>query len=172
MPRYSVAQMNRARQDEIRRQQEAATDALVSKLSTRKPRRASSNKVREQTEAMIAGDFSEATARHLVMYYAIMHEKLYGVPPGEITDSTPIARKNMQGAESAARRMLREEFRENPVDMASFIYWIFKRELFKRTKAKDNGRPPSDFRPGWRLVFSSRTMYTDYMVAQKTRASR
>jgi hypothetical protein len=173
MPRYPMVKLEQARLEAIRKQQEAATDALVSKLPTRKGKRQSSNKVREQTEIMIEeNDFERANPRQLVMYYVILHEKLYGVAPAEIMDSTPLARRTLQGAESAARRLLVTEFRERPVDMASFIFWVFKREHFRRNKAKESGRPPSEYRIGWKLMFSSRTLYTDYMVAQKARASR
>lgn len=112
----------------------------------------------ELAEMMLASDYSKATATHLVALYEWCHERIYGVRPTEI--GTRAAWKQVA---FAAGKIMREEFRGDPVAVVDFVRWTWRREK-GREDARRAGRNTNIGRVGWRLQFAMRYLVTDYRI--------
>jgi hypothetical protein len=119
---------------------------------------------REMHRMAQSTDWSEATARHMVALYAWLHEKVYGVAPGELT-----SRERLYAA-GAAARMLEKEFDGDPGAMATFVVWTWKREKKTEEWRRANGRTEGR-RIGWRLQFNN-SLLTDFRIEVKRRVSQ
>lgn len=97
----------------------------------------------------------------LVGLYAALHERVYEVLPLELS-------QDWLAAVSAARKMLRDEFGDDPIAMAEYLRWSFarekKRERVNRASKALNG---TGWRVGWRYAFAKRAMLTDYLREMK-----
>lgn len=111
----------------------------------------------EAAERVTAGDWGDAGPAAFVGFYALMHEKIYGVAPAELVDA-------WKGAVSAARGMLDKDFGGKPIEMLEFLRWTWKRERARETKRRAEGTEGG--RIGWVLQFKSRALLTDYRVEE------
>ncbi len=123
---------------------------------------------RDRASRFAKGDleaFDDAGPEVFVGLYAFLHSSVYGVGPGELSDT-----KTFLGARSAARKMLVDEFDGRQIRMVAFLQWVWTRERARmRTRAG-----AGEFRIGWRLQFASRTLVTDHRVslAHRGRATK
>lgn len=111
-------------------------------------------------EALNGSKWQKAEPRHLVALYAYLHEQVYGVAPEELTRA-PL---EWLGAVSAATKLLREEFGDDPVQAVEWVRWVWVREkrgCDRRAKVGET----SDFRIGWRYMFCRRSLVVDYRRA-------
>jgi hypothetical protein len=113
---------------------------------------------KELAGMMLAGDYSKATATHLVALYEWCHEQIYGVRPAEL--STRAAWKQVS---FAASKLMKEQFKGDAVAVIDFIRWTWRREK-GREDARRAGRNAHIGRVGWRLQFAMRYLVTDYRV--------
>jgi hypothetical protein len=121
--------------------------------------------IAEVTEMQESGEWEELETRHLVALYAQLHERVYGAAPVElVADWAP--------ALSAARKLQRDEFGDEPSRMLEWMRWVWKREREGEKWAASEKRERR--RISWRLMFMNRQLVTDYRVAaarQQKRAS-
>lgn len=113
---------------------------------------------KELAGMMLDGDYSKATATHLVALYEWCHEQIYGVRPSEIG-----TRAAWKQATFAASKLMRDEFRDDAPAVVDFIRWTWRREK-GREDARRAGRNAHIGRVGWRLQFAMRYLVTDYRV--------
>lgn len=118
---------------------------------------------REATE-MIHGALAwdEAAPRHFVALYAILHERVYGVAP---CDLTPVGRLHAAGM---AARLLEKQFGGERVELYEFVCWTWKREEKREKWRAEKGCEGG--RIGPRLQFSG-ALLADYRV-EAARARR
>lgn len=102
--------------------------------------------------------FDDIEPRHLVALYFQLHEHVYGVAPAELRDG-----QQYLGAVSAAKKLLKQEFDEDPLSMVEFLRWCWQRERRAEKWRRKNDRETR--RIGWRLQFVARNLVTDYRVA-------
>jgi hypothetical protein len=117
----------------------------------------------EARAMMRSADWNEATPRHFVAAYAMLHERVYGAAPGELT---PTVRLQAAGA---AGRMLKQEFDGDNAQMAAFLHWTWMREKGREDWRRANRREGG--RIGWRLQFNG-SLLTDYRVDKARKAGR
>jgi hypothetical protein len=110
--------------------------------------------VAEAEDLREAGDWSTAEARHLVGLYALCHDHVYGVMPEELRAAFP-------AAVASAAKLLREDFSGDVSRAVVFVRWVWARE-----NARERRRTAGEgaFRIGWRLMFASRALLTDWKV--------
>lgn len=97
------------------------------------------NRATLETEEMIrSGEWDDATPRHMVALYALMHEKVYGI---EAVDLDSQARYKMT---MMANTFIKREFSDNVVDAVEFFRWMWGREMghekYRRENATDGRR--------------------------------
>jgi hypothetical protein len=107
-------------------------------------------------------DWSAATPRHILALYAWLHEKVYGVAPGELTSRERLI------ATGAASRMLDRDFDGDQGAMVAYVLWTWKRERATEKWRRENGRVEGR-RIGWRLQFNG-SLLTDYRIELARRA--
>jgi hypothetical protein len=104
-------------------------------------------------------DFEQTTHRAVVGLFILLHTKVYGVEPDELRDG-----REMDGAQSSARRLVESDFRGRVDYALDFVRWTWAREK------KQFATRASDWRIGWRWQLTSRSAITDYRIAMaKTR---
>lgn len=111
-------------------------------------------------EALNGSKWQRAEPRHLVALYAYLHGQVYKVDPEELTRA-PL---EWLGAVSAATKLLREEFGDDPVAAVEWVRWVWQREkrgCERRAKVGET----SDFRITWRYMFCRRGLLVDYRRA-------
>lgn len=110
----------------------------------------------EAIKATQAGthDYSALSHRAVVGLFILLHSQVYGVEPEDLLDGHA-----MDGAMSAARRMVEEDFAGRLDCALEFVRWTWKRE-----KRQFPGRP-SDWRITWRWQLASKSLMTDYRIA-------
>lgn len=101
-------------------------------------------------------DFDGMHPRHLVAMYIIAHEWIYGVRPSEVVG------KVAQGAVSACKKMMREEFDDDPVNLLRYLRHTFKKEKEREEWRRKNNQPGA--RLSYRDVFVYRRKLDDYRV--------
>lgn len=111
-------------------------------------------------EALNGSRWDKAEPRHLVALYAYLHGQVYGVEPEELTKD-PLA---WLGCLSAATKLLREEFGDDPVAAVEWVRWVWVREKRGCNRRAKVGET-SDFRIGWRYMFCRRGLLVDYRRA-------
>lgn len=116
--------------------------------------------IAEADDMRARGAWAGAAPRHLVALYALCHEHVYGVRPGEL------AGKTWSMACAEARRFLDREFGGDVARCVEFVAWAWQRERRATRRASDTDRR----RIGWRLMFSA-ALATDYRVAVASRRS-
>lgn len=99
-------------------------------------------------------DYSSLTHRSVVGLFIVLHQQVYGVEPEDLLEGHA-----MDGAMSAARRMVDEEFAGRLDCALEFVRWTWRRE-----KKQFPGRL-SDWRISWRWQLASRSLMTDYRIA-------
>ena len=108
----------------------------------------------ETREAMKTGDWSECTARHVLAYWAIAHELVYGVIPSSTGPERAEAVMRL-GAE------VKRQFGGDVGRAANFLRWLWTRERGREAWYRREGR---SVRPiGWRWMMSSQNV-TEYRV--------
>lgn len=112
-------------------------------------------KVTTETLQMMRGEveWSKAGPRHFAALYAILHERVYGVAALDL-DS-----KHRAFVASQASRMLEREFEGDSSQLASFVWWVWRREAGREEWRRANGREGS--RIGPHFMFSAKLL-TDY----------
>jgi hypothetical protein len=121
-------------------------------------------KVRRDVEAMIvSGDWSEATPRDFVALYAMLHNRVYGVEPEDLTSTTRLH------AAAAARRLLDRSFGGDPGEFASFIRWVWIREESREKWRVQNNI--SGGRVSWYKQFNG-ALVTDWRVERRAPGSQ
>jgi hypothetical protein len=93
---------------------------------------------------------------HLVGLYVICHEHVYGVPPLEL-DAVAWTM-----AKLSATKLVTECFDGDVPRAASYVQWVWTREQEREQWRRRNGA--QTYRVGWRLVFASRHLFTDYIA--------
>jgi hypothetical protein len=94
---------------------------------------------------------------HLVALYAIMHEKVYGVVPHELSGE-------WRAAVSACGKLLRDEFAGVLSVGVEYLQWSFAQEKKAEARRAASGSE-STWRLSWRQTFVGRKQVTDYRVA-------
>ena len=111
--------------------------------------------VEEMTEIRTGEAWHRAQPKHFVALYASLHEHVYGVKPIELGKEWPFA-------VSACRKLMKDEFEADPLRFVKFMQWVWADEV-KAAKKRDAS---NTFRIGWKYMFVSRGMVTNYRVVQ------
>jgi hypothetical protein len=110
-------------------------------------------------EMVHEGDFVRCKARHMVALYAVLHEKVYGIAPLELTPKTRAL------AQTFVTRLMKREFSQGEsldfAAMFSFMRWAWKREESREKWRRDHGR--TGFRISWTYMFNG-SLVTDYRL--------
>jgi hypothetical protein len=93
---------------------------------------------------------------HLVALYAYCHEKVYGVPPGELVGY------NYSQALLACKRLVTKECDGSLDEAIKFVQWTWSRERWVEGKRREQA-DRSGFRIGWKYQFGSK-LFTDYRL--------
>lgn len=113
-------------------------------------------KLRSAVADMLATkDFSSCEVPHVVALFAELHEWCYAV-------DAPLIGKDFLGAQSAASKMLREEFDGEMFRLLDYVRWGWKREAERERWRVENGKSGGVLT--WRQMFASRTMLTHYKI--------
>jgi len=151
--------------EEIR---ESSTQLAVMCTRKRKPRaktisEGSWEKALKQAREMIAsGEWDDALPRHYVAAYALLHEKVYGVAPAELTAA---ARLRAAGLVAGC---LDRQFGGDKAEMAAMMRWTWQREVAREKWRRENDR--SGGRIGVHLQFGA--CVSDYRVDKARRSAR
>lgn len=133
------------------------------KKKTRPPTKEIIDRWRNEARGMVREkDWTEAHAGHLVALYAEMHAIVYGVEPLELKGRV------YQGAMSAARKLLRDEFDGEFVRVVAFLRWTWHEERRTEKWRRDEGRPGGVI--GWRKQFQNRELVTKYRIIRARRS--
>lgn len=116
-------------------------------------------------QRMLHNFWSDTPPAEFVALYAQMHNRVYGVYPLEL-DSI-----NCGLAAKAARKMLVDDFDNDPFAMVQFIMWTWAREDQREKQRRTRGED-SNFRIGWRLAFGASflTDWRRYLLSKKPAA--
>jgi hypothetical protein len=91
----------------------------------------------ECAEMMRSGDWSAAGPAHLVALFAMLFERVYGVPCGEVAGPARFYAAKMVGG------LLRDEFGGDPGAVAAYLRWAWEqeagRERWRREHHRDGG---------------------------------
>lgn len=117
------------------------------------------DKARAQAkEFMASGKWEDATPRHYVAAYELMHELVYSVTPTELDSKMRLAAAGM------AKAMLDRDFGGESAEMAEYLRWVWQREQEREKWRRANGQ--DGVRIGWRLMFNGKNLLTDFRVAK------
>ncbi len=95
-----------------------------------------------------------AKPEHLVALYSLMHREVYdGVLPGELAG-------DWNAAVSAVKKMLRDEFENEPIRCVEYLRWTFQQEKKKRARNRE-----STWRVSWRWAFMKRDLLTTFRTS-------
>lgn len=108
-----------------------------------------------------SGEWDRSKGATFVGLYALCHQMVYGVVPGELQE--PAA---FRAAAKHAARAMHELFDDDPAEVAAFVRWTWEAE--KRKNAWAQQKAFDRKRLGWKAQFS-RAVQTDYQIAQKQR---
>jgi hypothetical protein len=114
----------------------------------------------DAAERLASGQWAGAKPATWVAAYALLHGKVYGVVPAELTP------KPRMHAAGAAGRMLLREFDGDAAEMAEFVRWTWMRE--RAREAKRQGHGGCSYRLSWQLQFGGAVL-TDYRLDQSRR---
>jgi len=149
-----------------------AAEELSDWVGRRKPKGSSGiaksrwDRIRTEASRMMAsGDWSDATASHLVALYASCHMRVYGIEATELEASA----KERLAAAGVAARLLRAQFDDDAGEMADFIRWVWIRENGREKKRRAEGT--SGGRIGWRLQFNG-TLLTEWRLDKMRRGGQ
>lgn len=95
---------------------------------------------------------------HLVATYAIMHEHVYGIEAGEVSEEFGLALR-------AARKVARAVGSSSKV--IAFMRWAWAREK-RSEERRSTSREADDFRISWKYQFSMKLL-TNYRIWQSRR---
>lgn len=150
-----------------------AMRTLLDEVAAKKERRKSrpktiaasvfSRSLSEVDEMNRTGDWSDATAGHLVALYDRMHTKCYGVDCAELG---PSERYNVA---MFAGTFVKREFDGDYTRAVEFMNWAWTREIANEKWRRENGRTNAR-RIGARLMFGG-SLLSDYRVALARSAS-
>lgn len=165
----------------VRRRVEAPREDALEALERPKRRRAPEGTVRTKALSEFEKAVLDARARWLskeedpwgtaqagtfVGVYAVCHEKVYGVLPEELRELS-----TFRMAHAAAKKMLLDDFGDDPEDFLVFIRWCWVDEKRQYEKAMARDEAGLRRRIGWRLQFSS-TKLVDFKVFLETQARK
>lgn len=101
-------------------------------------------------------DLSQAGPLGVIGMFILMHLAVYKVEPEDLLEPNA-----MNGASSAVRRLIEQEFGGHIEYVFEFVRWTWARE-----RKQFATRPPDNtFRISWRYQFCSKNLLTDYKVA-------
>lgn len=116
-------------------------------------------KIRAGVERMIrSGDWSKAGPRDFVALYAMLHVKVYGVEPEELTSAARVHATFM------AANLFKRSFDQVSSEMAEFLRWVWIRE-----EGREKWRKSQDISGGrisWRLQFNG-ALVTDWRIERR-----
>ena len=117
-------------------------------------RKAFDQHLSKTSELVNAQQWDKFTATNLVALYAILHNRVYTVLPLELL-------RDWRLVQLAAGGMVKREFDGDFTKAVKFLRWVWFREnrSYKR-RSEDN-----DFRIGWRYLFKSPKLLTDYRIS-------
>ena len=116
-------------------------------------------KARVQMEARVfSNDWADAPPATLVALYEWLHREVYGVDAAELDG------RAWAFALSAAKRMIEREFGGDIAEAVDFVKWSWKREGQREKFRRESNR--DGLRIGWRLLFQSGYLITDYRIAK------
>jgi hypothetical protein len=107
-------------------------------------------------ECVRTNDWSLAYPREFVAHYAHLHERVYGIAPGELTPKARVM------AAALVSRVLDKEFGGDKNLLASYARWVWNREKPRHDRRAARGEDV--FRISWKFAFSAR-MITDWRMA-------
>lgn len=110
------------------------------------------------------GCWGDAQPREYVAAYALLHERVYGILPYELT---PIARLRAAGL---AKRLLDTHFDGDGDAMGRFILWAWKREKEREDWRRKNPHRAGAGRIGWSLQFGG-ALLSDWVVEGQRKAA-
>jgi hypothetical protein len=145
------------------RKAERSADKLRRLPSSKKQFERACEQGRRRLELLRRGDrtaFEGAGPLELVGVYILFHVHVYKVPPAELQQGAAMA-----AACSAVRRLLRDVFANDPLQVLEFVRWTWQREA--RAEKRRAGDATAGFRIGWRLQFAHAGLLTDYRVAMQ-----
>lgn len=114
--------------------------------------------VSEATRCCMEEDWSAATPRHLVAFYALCHKSAYGVMP-------VFGSSERVHAAGAAKRMLEKHFGGRFDGVVDFMRWVWVKERDDERWRKSVGKV-SDWRVSWKYQFSE-SLLCKWMVFRK-----
>lgn len=103
--------------------------------------------------------FESARPVHMVALYEWCHEQVYGVSPAELS-----TKATWRAAMFAASRLMKDEFRDDPIAFVDFIRWTWVREK-QRERQRRADPACATGRIGWRLQFVTKHLVTDYRIS-------
>jgi hypothetical protein len=110
-----------------------------------------------------SGDWATADGDVLVGLYAVCHEMVYGVLPGELEEV-----KLFKLAAREASKVLRTQFSGDVDGAVEYLKWVWNREKKRAEWAASQSPPRERGRLGWRLALSD-AFVTDYRVVLSSR---
>lgn len=110
----------------------------------------------EEQRASGHPDFTSAGPLGVIGMFILMHLAVYKVEPADLLEPNA-----MNGASSAARRVIDHEFGGKIEYVFEFVRWTWQRER----KQLETRPPTNTFRINWRYQFCSKALLTDYKVA-------
>ncbi len=130
------------------------------KAKTRNSKQAFTRAVERARDFLVAQQAPASSASDLVGLYAVLHEHVFKVLPGELE-------QDWMAACSSANKLVRDEFGGDYVAASRFVAWCWTRV---RKRARHTAEGDDLFRPGWRYQFTGRVWMTDYKAqAARTR---
>lgn len=142
-----------------------ATDRLNDFVGSDKPRRARGFDKQRRTGIidevrgrMKLADWRGMSAGRLVGLYWICHEMVYGVPPGELNNTT-----NWRNAMLAAGKMVTVHFDGDVYRAVEFMQWVWTREKGREEYRRKTEAP--GFRITWKYQFTRENLITDWRAS-------
>lgn len=119
------------------------------------------NRALQEVDEMVkSGEWDNCTARHLVALYDMMHTKCYGIEPAELGP------KERYRAVFMVSGLIKREFGDDILKMVAYMRWVWTREIGREKWRRENNSD-SNFRIGFRMMFSPSSLLTDYRLAQQ-----
>ena len=139
--------------------------ASMGRTSERRKRAGFPKRLRERCkdEAMCRvreNNWEGAKASHFVALHQVLYEECYGVP-------LDLGSREFKMAAMAAGQLLKNEFGGSPIDLLSFMRWVWKREMGREKWRRENNHNGGTLE--WAHVFRGGKALRDYKIASNRR---
>ena len=158
----------------------AAADALAEMVAPRAKRSAAKGprspdvvgEAAQEAAAMLKSrNFDKADAHNVLSAYAVLHNEVYGVAPGEIIGAGKEAQKNRAGALSRIRAIASKDFSGDFAPFLDLLRFTWTRERFREEQARKRNVPREGGRISWRIQFCE-SLLTEWKVDLSRRRTR